>query len=165
MRRSEAPAAGWYPDPEGGVRLRWWDGTDWTDRYRPRPSLGELTLARLAEEQEARADTVVGARAGSERSSPRASAAGLDPDRLIAEVQRVARAEVDRAADVFTERAHRVAREIQPLVTQYRSELLRWLRWAAVVVVLLAAVWLVVQLALEASLLDWLGDRVDNLSS
>jgi hypothetical protein len=22
----------WYPDPESGVR-RWWDGSEWTDRY------------------------------------------------------------------------------------------------------------------------------------
>lgn len=24
------PAQGWYPDPAGGRRLRWWDGTNWT---------------------------------------------------------------------------------------------------------------------------------------
>ena len=37
MRVADAPPPGWYPDPEGGSRLRWWDGTDWSDRYRPRP--------------------------------------------------------------------------------------------------------------------------------
>lgn len=26
-----APAAAWYPDPTGQARLRWWDGTRWTD--------------------------------------------------------------------------------------------------------------------------------------
>lgn len=25
------PAAGWYPDPHGHARLRWWDGEGWTD--------------------------------------------------------------------------------------------------------------------------------------
>ena len=28
--------AGWYPDPEGDTsRLRYWDGTQWTDNYTP----------------------------------------------------------------------------------------------------------------------------------
>jgi hypothetical protein len=34
-----------------------------------------------------------------------------------------------------------------------------------VAVVLVAVVWFVVQVALEASLLEWLGDRIDNLGS
>jgi len=25
------PAAGWYADPSGRTRLRWWDGARWTD--------------------------------------------------------------------------------------------------------------------------------------
>ncbi|MEZ5116617.1 MAG: DUF2510 domain-containing protein [Candidatus Nanopelagicales bacterium] len=35
----EAPRAlpGWYPDPEGTPRLRWWDGLEWTDDYRAGP--------------------------------------------------------------------------------------------------------------------------------
>ncbi len=30
-RGTPLPAAGWYPDPGGRTRLRWWDGTRWTD--------------------------------------------------------------------------------------------------------------------------------------
>jgi uncharacterized protein DUF2510 len=26
------PLPGFYPDPKGEARLRWWDGADWTDR-------------------------------------------------------------------------------------------------------------------------------------
>jgi Protein of unknown function (DUF2510) len=26
-----APGAGWHPDPHGQARLRWWDGSQWTD--------------------------------------------------------------------------------------------------------------------------------------
>lgn len=25
--------AGWYPDPSGEARSRWWDGTQWTENY------------------------------------------------------------------------------------------------------------------------------------
>lgn len=33
---TETPQPGWYPDPSGDqTRLRWWDGTQWTDDYAP----------------------------------------------------------------------------------------------------------------------------------
>ena len=31
-RAEPAPAAGWYPDPRGEARLRYWDGRGWTDQ-------------------------------------------------------------------------------------------------------------------------------------
>ncbi len=128
MKRSEAPVPGWYPDPVGGVRLRWWDGTDWADRYRARPGLGELALARLAEEQEQRADAAIGRTAQQHLAGRGAAGAPLDAERLIAEVQRVARAEVDRAADVFGQRAQRVLSDIQPLENQNFNRAIRLLR-------------------------------------
>lgn len=27
------PSAGWYPDPDGSPRFRWWNGIAWTDSY------------------------------------------------------------------------------------------------------------------------------------
>lgn len=30
--------AGWYPDPYGSGRLRWWDGTVWRDQYADPPT-------------------------------------------------------------------------------------------------------------------------------
>lgn len=27
--------AGWYPDPHGSKRWRWWDGERWTEQYAP----------------------------------------------------------------------------------------------------------------------------------
>ena len=31
------PAPGWYPDPAGSQRLRWWNGGMWLDQYQPMP--------------------------------------------------------------------------------------------------------------------------------
>lgn len=34
---TDAPIAGWYPDPENGAaQWRWWDGRDWTPETAPR---------------------------------------------------------------------------------------------------------------------------------
>lgn len=33
------PLAGWYPNPDGSSDLRYWDGTAWTDRTQPGPSV------------------------------------------------------------------------------------------------------------------------------
>lgn len=33
-----ARAAGWYADPDDASLIRYWDGRQWTDRRRPRPS-------------------------------------------------------------------------------------------------------------------------------
>ncbi|MER3389288.1 MAG: DUF2510 domain-containing protein [Microcella sp.] len=34
---SELPVAGWYDDPEIALRLRWWDGSRWSQHTRPKP--------------------------------------------------------------------------------------------------------------------------------
>ena len=32
------PVAGWYPDPAGSPRLRWWNGGSWTEQFQPMPT-------------------------------------------------------------------------------------------------------------------------------
>jgi uncharacterized protein DUF2510 len=38
-------APGWYRDPEDPALIRYWDGTHWTGRQRPRPSWGPALTA------------------------------------------------------------------------------------------------------------------------
>ncbi|PPF26034.1 hypothetical protein C5C34_00915 [Rathayibacter rathayi] len=35
---ASGPRAGWYPDPAGSSRQRWWDGTGWTESLRAAPA-------------------------------------------------------------------------------------------------------------------------------
>ena len=35
------PVQGWYADPEGSDQLRWWDGIQWSDQFRPAPTGNE----------------------------------------------------------------------------------------------------------------------------
>ena len=42
-----APPASWYPDPTGRHRLRWWDGTAWTQRVADGPE-GQAAAAPVA---------------------------------------------------------------------------------------------------------------------
>lgn len=172
MKAADAPRAGWYPDPRGGQRLRWWDGTDWAEHWRPRPGQAELAIRAR---QEAANGTTTGTTPGAATSGRAALPAGAAPvargldqaaaQDIIAEVRKVARSEIDRAADVFTQRARAATREIEPLVSQYTSRVLRWLRLAAVIALLLVIAWFTFQTIAQVSFFEWLGDRIDNLTN
>lgn len=157
--RADAPAAGWYPDPEGGSRLRWWDGTDWTAHYRPRPTEAELLRLRAA--TPVRSEPLGGAVAP---AGERRALARSEVETIVAEVRQAARSEVERAADLFTQRARSATRELQPLVSEYTNRILRWLRIALVVLVVLVIAWFVFEAVAKATFFDWLGERIDRLT-
>lgn len=47
---SNAPIpAGWYPDPAGGPRSRWWDGTQWTETFQEPYSAATGTALKAPE--------------------------------------------------------------------------------------------------------------------
>lgn len=160
MRKVDAPAAGWYPDPQNRTRLRWWDGLDWTDVTRAPPSAAELTAAEASSSLLPPDDLVsAGRQAVGELGSRR-----QDTQEIIAEVRNVARAEVDRAAEEFTQRAATAARSFTPLITEYTSRIVRWVKFAIFAAFVLFALWLVFQIVAQQSLFEWLGDRIDNLT-
>jgi len=162
MRYADAPAAGWYPDPEHSARLRWWDGFDWTDIKRAPPSEAELVAA---EENRKFFENAQGANPMPTQGAP--TAAGYnrqEAQQLIAEVRDVARQEVDRAAEQFSQRATNAVRSVTPLISEYTNTISKWFRRLIVLAVVLIIAYFVFQVVAQASFFTWLGDRIDNIT-
>ena len=158
MRLEDAPPAGWYPDPEGGSRLRYWEGTDWSDRFRAPPTSGVVKFqADAAEHARHEFDRVGG-------HVPMGGLSRQDSDEIISQVRMAARAEAERAATLFGQQARSATRDLQPLITQYTSKITRWFRIASVLAILAVAAWLVWQIFVQVSLFEWIGDRIDNFT-
>lgn len=159
MRIEDAPPPGWYPDPQGSARLRYWEGTDWTDRFRARPPSvapgAYPTPTEIA--REAAQHWTPDARAV-------ANAAAASTQAVVEQVRLAARAEAERAAQLFGQEARSVSRDLQPLISEYTSKITRWLRIAAVVAIVLVVAWVLWQVFVQASLFEWIGDRIDGLT-
>ena len=158
MRIEDAPPAGWYPDPEGGLRLRWWEGTDWADRWRAPPTAGVVEIQRAAAEQARHEVAEVGGHVNM------GSLNRQDSEAIINQVRMAARDEAERAAEMFSVQAKSAARNIQPLISEYTSKITRWFRIASVIAVVLLIGWVAFQLFAQVSLFEWVGDRIDNLT-
>ncbi len=159
MKVADAPRAGWYPDPEGATRLRWWDGSDWLDRYRVRPlgslTQGELELQPAAAQGDPAFDL---AQLSNPMHLPPQTAA------VVEQVRLAARAEAERAAQDFEARARLITGEIPPLISQYTNRFMRWFRVALMLSFIVLMAWFIYTVFVQKSFFDWLGDRIDNLT-
>lgn len=156
MRKTDAPRAGWYPDPAGGSRLRWWDGLDWTDHWRAPPTT-HVPAVPVPDTSDTREEpTGLPGRATARRTRDETA-------EIMAEVRRVARDEVQRGVHLLSDRARDATTRLDSLVSQYGDRVMRGLRITGIVVVALVVLWLILQTVGQASLLDWLGDRIDTI--
>ncbi len=163
MKRSEAPRPGWYPDPVGGTRLRWWDGEDWTDRYRARPipAAGQIPAPLVAQStamQEGEAGWIT------DLPGVPSQAANLQDAQIIEQLRRAAREEAQRASVLFGQQARAATRNIQPLITEYTSKISRLFKFLTTVAIILLVLWVLFQVFAQQSMWDWFGDRIDNLT-
>lgn len=162
MKVADAPDPGWFPDPENRSRLRWWDGTDWSDIRRAVPSEAELIAY---EETHLETAAEHAATVQQQYMQAQQQMGRVESQQLIDEVRRAARDEVNRAGEMFTQRARSAAKEITPLVSEYTNRIIRWIRFAVIVAVVLLVAWFVFQVIFQASLFEWIGDRIDNFTN
>ena len=162
MLVQDAPPTGWYPDPEGGSRLRWWEGTDWSDRYRAPPTPGVVAIRQAYEEQYALDHADPQAYAATAQAGRGLSRA--DSEAIIGQVRVAAREEAQRAAEMFGQQARSATRNIVPLITEYTSKITKWFRILSTVAIILLIAWVAFQIFAQVSLFEWIGDRIDNIS-
>jgi hypothetical protein len=143
------------------MRLRWWDGTDWLDRYRLRP-LGSHTQGELqtqAQDAERVGDQAFDlAQLGNATHVPAQTAA------VVEQVRLAARAEAQRAAQDFEARARAITGQIPPLISQYTNRFMRWFKVALMLSFIVLMAWFIYQFFVQKSFFDWLGDRIDNVT-
>ena len=165
MRREDAPRSGWYPDPESRTALRWWDGLDWTDARRAPPSDAELRSFESQAEFEAAHRYTPPVQDAIAAATAAASRAGRpDSQQMIEDVRRAARGEVDRAAEIFARQTREMQSNVGPLISEYTNRLIKWIRIAVIVAIVLLVAYFVFQVVAQASLFEWIGDRIDNVT-
>lgn len=162
MKVEDAPRPGWYPDPEGYTRLRWWQGTDWSDRYRAPPTPSEFDLeGQTFGYVEEHADEAASYGQYAQRSG---SMSRQESEAMVNQVRMAAREEAERAANIFGAQARAATRNIQPLITQYTNRVIKWIRILSVIAIILVVGWIAFQIFAQVSMFEWIGDRIDNVT-
>lgn len=157
MKLEDAPTAGWYPDPERGARLRWWEGTDWSDEWRAPPTAGEMAAIPESDER------TIGPRRSIRPEPEEFRVRADDAEQIVTQVREAARQEVTRAASELTLRAQKTFDRYGSIVTGYVRTVWRWARTVIILAAVLVVTWYVLQFIAQAAFLEWIGDRIDDL--
>ncbi len=162
MKVEDAPPPGWYPDPEGYTRLRWWQGSDWSDRFRAPPTPSESDLRGQTYGYTAPTDDAAGTY--DQYGSRTGGMSRQESEAMVNQVRMAAREEAERAAAMFGAQARAATRNITPLISQYTNKLIKWVRILSVIAIVLIVGWIAFQIFAQVSMFQWIGDRIDNLT-
>ncbi|MFV1991919.1 MAG: DUF2510 domain-containing protein, partial [Acidimicrobiales bacterium] len=157
MKLDDAPPPGWYPDPEGTGRLRYWEGTDWT-AYRH----GALTGAEIRKAARAAAETASTAQSQTASAMSRAQTESerlRETDQLVSQMRTAAREEFENATNVVSREISRNIERGRLLVAENVNGILRWMKLAIVLAASLVVIWFVLQFLAQLSFMSWVGDR------
>ncbi len=169
MKISDAPPAGWYPDPEGGSRLRWWEGADWSDRYRARPPemravpVGQATPGGPSGQSASWSQMPPMNASQMGQYAQQLAGQGSNAE-LVEQVRRAAREEAQRASQLLGQQARAATRNFVPLITEYTTKIGRVIRFVSVIAIVLIVLYVAFQIWAQQSIFDWIGDRIDNLT-
>lgn len=167
MKRSDAPRPGWYPDPNGGSRLRWWEGDDWSDRYRARPpDMRAVPYGQASLPGQVVPPPPPGMQQAAQYGQQYAQqyANQVDTAQIVEQVRRAAREEAQRASALFGQQAKAAARNVAPLISEYTTKVTRVLRVLGIIAIVLLVLYVAFQVFAQQSLFDWVGDRIDNVT-
>ena len=83
---------------------------------------------------------------------------------MVSQVREVAREEAEAATQLLNRKVTAAIDQLQRIVADYVGPFVRWFKIAVVTAAVLVITWFVIQFIAQVTLLDWLGDRIDNLT-
>ncbi len=72
---------------------------------------------------------------------------------------------MQRATEVFNQRALAARQNLTPLITEYTNKAKRWARLLLKLAILAFVVWLAFQIFQQASFWNWVTDRIDDIGN
>ena len=99
-----------------------------------------------------------------ERSWVSDTAPIVEASDIAAQVRSATRREVDRAAREISQTVEATIARARPALLAFIAKVVRWVRIGVITGAVLVIAWFIIQFIAQATFLNWLGDRIDNIT-